>query len=156
MKHTRPGLKGLTNEEDIKDFILLLLLPGDMKTLTIFFHCHREFGTTDNQIRSLLIRMMREGLVRCTDRWSYELTRGSPLLLPKKTGAQVYERLLAEGTPGSDWWHTQMSGIADDAPDGYWVDDYGDPNEVLNDPTVPPRFDDDGDDDDLPDTDWDL
>lgn len=68
----RIGIKGL-NESEVRDFIRSLLKFGEMETEEIYMHCRRVFATTDNQIRSLLIYMVRDGELEITDWGSYRL-----------------------------------------------------------------------------------
>ena len=72
----RIGIKGL-NEGEVRDFIRHLLSTGEMATEEIYMRCKRVFATTDNQIRSLLIYMVRDGELMITDWGTYRLNNGS-------------------------------------------------------------------------------
>lgn len=113
----RIGIKGL-NEDEVRGFIRSLLKFGEMATEEIYMHCRRVFATTDNQIRSLLIYMVRDGELEITD-WG------------------IY-RLKDESSDRDDWGYPAYSPTEEEEVQNWFSGYWG---------VLPPELDDEDDDD---------
>ena len=146
----KPGLKGLTNETlaEIRAFIVDLLVKDEMSTLDIMAKCNRKFGTNDNQIRAMLIYMMRDGYVYLNDWGEYGL-RGvdykatpvkseptEPFAVPALSEFQ-YSVLRDD--------HLTFDDLIELAPDGVWLDEHGNEYEI-DETDDEDDWEDDGDD----------